>query len=581
MNSLLLLLVSVLLCFVYAAAEDNELILNEHKEFDQCDYWAEHDGECVNNPRFMWSACLGSCLKFARDVDEQCLQWAREGECEANPAYIHIHCPFNCSLAIAWNPWVRQRLGVDRIRSASFVEDRIVAVDVLSAARLMQQRLESIFLHNNFYVQGFSIAAPSHFLGVAGLSEAFLYTMRLQEVLLHELQDEASFLVLRDHIDQALRTIRDSRFNADLLSRELPFWMRFVGEVDVMLSEVLEKKDKAFQENFAIPAVNVAAYFTAYKPVADSSKSDFADVERYATTITLNNGREMPLLGLGTWQLDGEACYTAVRDALSVGYRAIDTAQAYGNEAEVGRAIADAIAQGDISSRQEVFIATKVSNEDDFGAVNVRKLVLSQLAALRTDYIDLYMLHSPPQDGRVEAETWQALEQLVTEGKILSLGVSNYEPTELERLFGHPLTVRPSVVQNKVDPYHIGKQLDVSGDEIVAFCRQHNLQLVGYSAFSAYPFVMEATQDPLVQMLARERTAKQPANQHAVTPAQMVLRWMIQRNIAVIPRSTHKGRMLENLRALRIAPLTDNELAVMDSLQTLVSSPVSVPISLI
>jgi diketogulonate reductase-like aldo/keto reductase len=562
-------------------ATATELSLVDHKEYDQCDIWAEHDGECVNNPRFMWSACLGSCLEYAADIDEQCRQWAQEGECEANPGYIHLHCPGACSEAISWNPWVRQQLNIDHIRSAAFVEDSLEVVDLLSAANLMQKRLESIFVHRNVLVQGVSVSAPSHFLGMIGFAEMFLYTFRLQEVILRTLGDEESFALLRERLDQAIRTIEMSHFNADLLSRELPFWMRFVRDVRSLIDGVISKTN---QQNMSVPAIEIAKYFSSYIPSDTSgftsSPEDLAGSDNNTMTVRLSSGYEMPLLGLGTWQLDGDDCYNAVLEALAAGHRAIDTAQAYGNEAEVGRAVADAIQQGIITSRSEVFLATKISNEQDFGEKNVRDLVSKQLKLLQTDYIDLYMLHSPPQDANLEEETWRELEHLVKEGKIRSLGVSNYEPRELDRLLA-VAKVKPSVTQNKVDPYHVGKQLDVAGDEIVAYCRQHGIVLVGYSPFSAYPFAMEATQDPLVRLLATQRSRMQPANQFPVTPAQLIIKWMVQRGMAVIPRSSHPGRMLENLHALRLAPLTADELAVMDSLQVLVSSPVSVPISLL
>lgn len=581
----LLCTLAVLLLVKESAADFDakklELRLNSHQEFDQCDFWAEHDGECVNNPRFMWSACLKSCLKFAKDDDERCQSWAREGECEANPGYIQLHCPGNCSLAAAWDPWVRQTLNIDRIRNAAFVADRVDVSDLVSAASLLQSRLESVFLYYNPYVQGFSLSAPSHFLGMVGLAEAFLYTLRLQEVVLHHLGDEEAFADLRDRIDQALRTVELSHFNADLLSRELTFWMRFVGESSRLIQQAMER---AQQQSLRLPAVKVAEYFAAYAPSAASGLPEdpvaLADVPSAPTTVRLSDGHEMPLLGLGTWQLDGDACFDAVVAALTVGYRAIDTAQAYGNEAEVGRALAEALQRGVIGGRHEVFLATKVSDERDLGD-NVRALVERQLQLLRTDYVDLYMLHSPPRSAEVEAATWHALEALVAEGKIRSLGVSNYEPRELDRLLSAARSVKPSVVQNKVDVFHVGKQLDVSGDEIVAFCRQRGLQLVGYSPFSAYPFVMEPTQDPLVRLIAQQRTARQSPAQHPVTPAQIVLKWMLQRGIAAIPRSSHPGRLAENLRALRLAPLTADELAVLDTLQSLVSSPVSVPIALV
>lgn len=563
------------LVLVQSVLADNSL--PAFKGHESCDVWAQTDGECINNPRFMWSTCLGSCLSVANDVDEACPGWAREGECDANPNYIQLHCPQSCGLAVAWNPWVRQGLNIDPVPNIEPFTPSVVVTDVITAADAMQERLVALMQQYKRSIPGISLLAPSHFLGVVGIAEAFLYIFRLQEVVLKLHGDQDAFQLLREHIAQALTTISQGGFSPDLLSRELPFWIGFAAGI----SNGIQSTILAANPGLQVPMVEVSKYFSGFieseATLAEDSQP-LSDSLAAPTKAKLNNGLEMPLLGLGTWQLDGEQCYNAVLQALQVGYRSIDTAQAYGNEAEVGRALTEALAQGFIQQRSDVFLASKLSMPEDMGYEKAKALVEKQLNLLQTTYIDLYMLHSPPSTPELEAETWKALEELVAAGKIKSLGVSNYEPRELDRLMDNAaITIKPAVVQNKVDVYHVGKQLDIHGDEIVAYCRQHGLVLVGYSAFSAYPFVMEATHDPIVQYLAQQRSAR---SDKKVTTAQVIIKWMAQRGIATIPRSTSAERMAENLQALYLAPLTSSELSLLDSLQILVSSPVSVPITI-
>lgn len=284
---------------------------------------------------------------------------------------------------------------------------------------------------------------------------------------------------------------------------------------------------------------------------------------------------DIPFLG----QLEGEICERAVMDAIGIGYRHIDSAQAYRNEREVGNAVADTIRRG-IVSRNELFIATKLSDENDAGYENTKRLVQSQLESLQTTYIDLYMLHSPISNRSLQAETWRALEELCDEGKIRALGVSNFDASDLRSLV-KSARKKPTVVQNKLDPYHIGKQLDNRGDDIVAYTRREGIVLVSYSPFSAYPFVMKPADDPIVRHIASKMQVQAAAqkgkgsNVVVVTPAQVILRWALQSGFSPIPRSSDPEHLRENFDALSLPPLSDEDMALMGTLQYLVDSPVS------
>lgn len=247
-------------------------------------------------------------------------------------------------------------------------------------------------------------------------------------------------------------------------------------------------------------------------------------------------------------------------------HRSIDTAQAYQNEAEVGRAIKTAIDKK-LVTRNQLFVATKLSDPADAGYTKVKQLVQRQLRDLQVSYLDLYMLHSPLGDPQLQQDTWRALEELLRAGTLRAIGVSNFDSVELEAL-SKTAQIKPMVVQNKVDVYHVGKQLDNKGDPIVRYARDHNIRIVAYSSFSAYPFVMQPTEDPVVRWVARTR---------GISAGQVLLKWALQKGFAIIPRSSNLNRLQENLQAQSTAPLRQEDIKLLDTLQYLISSPVCVP----
>jgi len=263
--------------------------------------------------------------------------------------------------------------------------------------------------------------------------------------------------------------------------------------------------------------------------------------------------------------------------ALEMGYRALDTAEAYRNERAVGAAVQTVIEKG-IVTREEIFIATKLSDSSKHGGYEQTKaLVRSQLELLETPYIDLYMLHSPFENKALQAESWRALEDLYSEGVLKSLGVSNFDSHELKALVESAQRVKPMVVQNKLDVYHVGKQLDNQGDTLVEYARSQNIIVVAYSSFSAYPFVLMPPNDPIVSYVASQHF--DPHTNTPATPGQVLLKWSMQKGTALIPRSSSPDRLLENIKALDISPLSPSEMQLLDTLQFLVSSPVSKPIA--
>lgn len=234
--------------------------------------------------------------------------------------------------------------------------------------------------------------------------------------------------------------------------------------------------------------------------------------------ITLNNGVEMPILGYGVYQVTPEECERCVLDAIHVGYRSIDTAQAYQNEEGVGNAI---LKSG--VSRNELFITTKVwiSNA---GEEKAKISIEESLRKLRTDYIDLLLIHQPFGDYY---GTYRAMEQAYKEGKVRAIGVSNFYPDRLIDMAEH-CNIKPAI--NQVETHVFNQQIKL----------QDVMTTYDTKVMSWGPFA-EGRND-----FFSNDVLKIIGNQYGKSVAQVALRFLIQRNIIVIPKSTHKERMKEN-----------------------------------
>jgi diketogulonate reductase-like aldo/keto reductase len=237
-----------------------------------------------------------------------------------------------------------------------------------------------------------------------------------------------------------------------------------------------------------------------------------------SSTATLNNGVEMPRLGLGVWQMrSGRETRNAVRAALEIGYRLIDTAAAYGNERDVG----EAIRRSGIP-REEVFVTTKLWNSDQ-GYEPALRAFRRSLRTLGLDYVDLYLIHWPVPELRLES--WRALERILTEGRTEAIGVSNFTVPHLRELREVSPTA-PAVNQVELHPF-------LTQQELRAFCPKHAIQLEAYTPLTRG----ERLDDPLLARLARA---------YGKTPAQILIRWSLQRGLVVIPKSSKRERIAEN-----------------------------------
>ena len=236
-------------------------------------------------------------------------------------------------------------------------------------------------------------------------------------------------------------------------------------------------------------------------------------------TKTLNNGVEMPVLGFGVYQVEESVCEQCVSDAIAAGYRSIDTASAYMNERAVGRAI-----RRSGVPRGELFVTTKLWVQDA-GYESTRRAFAESLERLQLDYLDLYLIHQPFGDVY---GSWRAMEELYREGKIRAIGVSNFQPDRLVDLILHNEVV-PAV--NQVETHPFCQQAEEAG--IMA---RYGVQAEAWAPFA------EGRNNLFGNEVLTDLAAK-----HRKSVAQVVLRWLIQRGIVVIPKSVHKERMAENI----------------------------------
>jgi diketogulonate reductase-like aldo/keto reductase len=253
-----------------------------------------------------------------------------------------------------------------------------------------------------------------------------------------------------------------------------------------------------------------------------------------ADAVTLPGGAVLPLVGFGTWQLRGGPGYEAVRHALSVGYRHLDTATMYGNEAEVGRAVRDSGVP-----REELFLTTKLLPGD---AGRERAVVEASLRALDTDYLDLWLIHSPPA-GPSGPATWREFLAVRDAGLARSVGVSNYHLGQLDRL-AEATGELPAVNQIPWSPPR-------HDPETLAGHRERGVVLEGYS-----PLRGTRLRDPVLAGIAQR---------HRVTSAQVVLRWHLEHQIPVIPKSGDRERIARNFDLFGFA-LDADEVARIDAL---------------
>ena len=242
-----------------------------------------------------------------------------------------------------------------------------------------------------------------------------------------------------------------------------------------------------------------------------------------AKTIKLNSGYEMPVLGLGTWTQDDATTANSVYEALKVGYRLIDTAQYYGNERGVGDGLARAVTDG-IVKREDVFITTKIMPSS---YSNAYSSIDESLAKLQTNYIDLLLIHQP---GSNDEAVYKAMEQGVKDGKVRSIGISNYYTKEaVDEVLGYA-SITPAVIQNENHIYY-------QNNDLQEYVKQYGIVMESWYPFGGRGHTNESFNNEAIVALAQK---------YNKTPAQIILRWQLQAGYIVIPGSSNPEHIAEN-----------------------------------
>ena len=259
--------------------------------------------------------------------------------------------------------------------------------------------------------------------------------------------------------------------------------------------------------------------------------------------ITLSNGVKMPQLGYGVYQVTQQECERCVLDALDAGYRSLDTAQCYFNEEQVGSAI-----EKSGIDRKEIFLTSKVWIEH-YGYEECKKSVLESMEKLRTDYLDLMLLHQPFGDTY---GAWRALEELYTAGKLRAIGISNHYADRMVE-FAHFAKIKPMINQMEVHPFNQQQELKKWTDK-------YDIRLEAWAPFGEGRNGL-FDNDILAGI----------GKKYGKTTAQVMLRWHIQRGIIIIPKSTHKERMIENLNIFDFT-LSENDMNTIQAMDTATSA---------
>ena len=239
----------------------------------------------------------------------------------------------------------------------------------------------------------------------------------------------------------------------------------------------------------------------------------------------LNNGIKMPMEGFGVFQVrDKEECKRSVLDAIKAGYRLIDTAASYTNEDAVGEAVKEAIAQG-ICTREELFITSKMWVQDMQNYETAKAAIDASLNAMGLEYLDLYLLHQAMKDY---FSAWRAMEDAYKEGKLRAIGVSNFYPHTLTN-FCETVEIKPMVNQVELHPYF-------TQENALETMKYYEVQPEAWAPLGGGRY--KPFDDPMLQKIAAA---------HGKTVGQVILRWNVQRGVVVIPKSTHKERIEENI----------------------------------
>lgn len=241
--------------------------------------------------------------------------------------------------------------------------------------------------------------------------------------------------------------------------------------------------------------------------------------------IEFYNGNQMPMLGLGTFRVENDdTCKEAVKHAIESGYRSIDTAKVYGNEEQVGQGIKEGLESTGLN-REDIFVTSKLFFED-FGRENVAQAYETSIQKLGLDYLDLYLVHWPGTNEAVMIDTWKGMEDLYKDNKVKNIGVSNFNPDHFEALLAQ-VSIKPVINQVEFHPYFTQEKLR-------KYLEAQNIYMESWSPF------MNA-------QILNDETLNEIGKEVNKTAAQVIIKWNMQHNVVVIPKSVTSSRIEENI----------------------------------
>lgn len=260
-------------------------------------------------------------------------------------------------------------------------------------------------------------------------------------------------------------------------------------------------------------------------------------------TVQFYNGRTMPKIGLGTYRVkDSDECRESVKHAIEQGYRSIDTAMIYGNEETVGQGIKEGLKSTGLS-REDLFITSKLWLTD-FGRQNLEEAYRQSVEKLGLDYLDLYLMHWPGTNEAVMIDSWRGMEDLYKQNQVKNIGVSNFTPEHFEALLAQ-VSIKPVINQVEFHPY-------LTQNKLRKYLEAQNI-------------IMESWSPLMNSQILHDDVINEVANEVGKTPAQVVIRWNIQHDVVVIPKSVTPHRIEENLDVWNFE-LSDNQMERIDQL---------------
>lgn len=241
--------------------------------------------------------------------------------------------------------------------------------------------------------------------------------------------------------------------------------------------------------------------------------------------IEFYNGNQMPMLGLGTFRVENDdTCKEAVKHAIESGYRSIDTAKVYGNEEQVGQGIKEGLESTGLN-REDIFVTSKLFFED-FGRKNVAQAYETSIQKLGLDYLDLYLVHWPGTNEAIMIDTWKGMEDLYKDNKVKNIGVSNFNPDHFEALLAQ-VSIKPVIIQVEFHPYFTQEKLR-------KYLEAQNIYMESWSPF------MNA-------QILNDETLNEIGKEVNKSAAQVIIKWNMQHNVVVIPKSVTSSRIEENI----------------------------------